>query len=151
MSWFKRRGKMYVKKLDENAIIPEYKSKGAAGFDLHACLNCASVAVLPGDEREIPCGIAVAIEPGFELQIRSRSGFRFRKKVSVYLGTIDNDYRGELTVLVENHGIFPFTVKNGMRIAQGVVAPIEQVEIIVTDKLPKTERGTKGFGSTGTD
>ena len=151
MSWFRRRGKMYVKKLHDDAILPEYKSKGAAGFDLHAYLNCASVAGLPGSEREVPCGIAVAIEPGFELQIRSRSGLRFRKRIQVYLGTIDNDFRGELTVLVENHGIFPFTIKNGMRIAQGVVAPIDQVRIIEVDELPASERGTNGFGSTGTD
>jgi len=157
--WPKRRkgfnSTMYVVPIRDGAIIPKYQTEEAAGFDLHACLPCDSWAILPGEEREIPCGIVVAIEPGYELQIRSRSGLRFKWKIKAYHGTIDSDFRGELTVLLENHRkVFSFTVKNGMRIAQGVIAPVLQADIVPlasVDELPPSERGANGFGSTGLD
>ena len=141
-------GIIRIMKLNAGATIPCYQTDGAAGFDLHACIN-GMISIRPGEWREIPCGIAVEIENGYELQIRSRSGLAFKRFIFAYPGTIDADFRGELSVLLHNEGKFPFIVSSGDRIAQGVIAPIDQATIIEVSKLSNTERGKNGFGSTG--
>lgn len=144
--------KVRIKKLADKAIIPEYKSQEAAGFDLYACLGCAIKAIPPNGELEVPCGIAIELmEPGYELQIRSRSGLRFKHRIEAYLGTIDSDFRGELTVLLRNNGPRDFVIKDGMRIAQGVIAPVVRADFELVGELSETDRGAKGFGSTGFD
>ena len=152
----KRHYHLFVKRLREGAKLPKYANKYAAGADLYACLDCASVCVPAGEERVIPLGIAIAVEPGFELQIRPRSGLRFRYKITVYEGTIDCDFRGELSIIVENHRkVFGYVVKNGKSVAQGVIQRVYQHEIVdVGDgELPEAPggRGENGYGSTGLD
>ena len=130
--------------------LPEYFSAGAAGMDLHAAVP--EPAVLgSGEFHLIPCGFAVAIPPGFEGQVRPRSGLASRHGVTVLNapGTIDCDYRGEVKVLLINHGQAPFTVTRGMRIAQLVVAPVVRADWAPADALPSTDRSGGGFGHTG--
>jgi dUTP diphosphatase len=130
--------------------LPDYHSPAAAGLDLPAAVANA-VTILPGRFARIPCGIAVAVPPGFEAQVRPRSGLASRHGVTVLNapGTIDSDYRGEIQVLLINHGEAPFVVDRGMRIAQLVIAPVATVEWEVTGQLPATSRGDGGFGHTG--
>lgn len=136
-----------IKKLHDNAVIPSYQSAGAAGFDLYAC---ESVCIAPCSVGRVPLGIAIEIEEGFEVQVRSRSGLALRG-ISVLNspGTIDSDYRGELQVILMNHSNEPFNVQIGDRIAQGVLARVCQAEFVQTQILCPSERGEKGFGSTG--
>ena len=131
---------------------PAYASAAAAGLDLHAA--CESEVVLaPGGRALIPTGIAVALPPGHEAQIRPRSGLALRHGLTVLNspGTIDADYRGEIDVLLVNLGEAPVTVRRGERIAQMVVAPIARVTVVEAEALPDSVRGAGGFGSTGTD
>ena len=130
--------------------LPDYHSPAAAGLDLPAAVT-APVTILPGQFTRIPCGIAVAVPPGFEGQVRPRSGLASRHGVTVLNapGTIDSDYRGEIQVLLINHGEAPFVVDRGMRIAQLVVAPVAGVDWDMTERLPATARGDGGFGHTG--
>ena len=130
--------------------LPDYHSPAAAGLDLPAAVT-APVTILPGQFTRIPCGIAVAVPPGFEGQVRPRSGLASRHGVTVLNapGTIDSDYRGEIQVLLINHGEAPFVVDRGMRIAQLVVAPVAGVDWDMTERLPTTARGAGGFGHTG--
>lgn len=140
--------KVKIKALNSDAIIPEYQTDGAAGFDLHATED---VWVHTHDVKPIPTGLAFEIPEGFEMQIRPRSGLAATRAVTVVNtpGTIDSDYRGEVKVLLINHGFTPFKVNKGDRIAQGVIAPVIRADFEVADDLGETERGEGGFGSTG--
>ncbi len=130
---------------------PRYETEHAAGMDLMACLP-ADVELAPGTYAVIPTGFAIALPNGFEAQVRPRSGLAAKHGITVLNapGTIDADYRGEIGVILVNHGKVPFAVTRGMRIAQLVVAPVSRVAWHETDRLPDTARGGGGFGSTGT-
>lgn len=132
------------------AILPAYKTTGAAGADVCAFLE-SSVAIEPGKTVMIPTGLFFEIPEGYEIQVRPRSGLAFKNSVTVINtpGTIDSDYRGELNVLLINHGTEKFVVNSGDRIAQIIVAPVTQGIFTVVDSLSDTERGAGGFGSTG--
>ena len=133
-----------------DAGLPQYFSAGAAGMDLAAALPSA-VHLAPGDVRLVPCGFAIALPDGYEAQVRPRSGLASKHGVTVLNapGTIDSDYRGEVKVLLINHGRVPFILEPGMRIAQLVVAPVTRVEWDVCESLPDTPRSAGGFGHTG--
>jgi len=142
-----------VYKMRANAVIPRYKTSGAAGMDLAACLD-APLVIAPGGTARVPTGLQIALPVGHEGQVRPRSGLAARHAVTVLNapGTIDEDYRGEVQVLLINHGRAPFTIESGDRIAQLIVAQVTRVEIdVVSDErgLGGTERGRGGFGSTG--
>jgi dUTP pyrophosphatase len=133
--------------------LPAYQSEHAAGLDLHAAVPADGAFVIaPGDRAMIPTGIAIALPPGTEGQIRPRSGLAARHGVTVLNapGTIDADYRGEIQVILVNHGRNSFVVERGMRIAQLIVAPTIHAVISVVTRLDETPRGAAGFGSTGT-
>ena len=134
----------------EGAIIPEYKTSGAAGADVCAFLS-EPVVIKSGEFAMIPTGLYFAIPEGYEIQVRPRSGLAAKNGVTVLNtpGTIDSDYRGEVKVILINHGKDAFTVNNGDRIAQLIVAPVTQGIFEKTDELDSTERGEGGFGSTG--
>jgi dUTP pyrophosphatase len=132
--------------------LPRYESASAAGLDLLAAVPAgAPVELAPGSRVAIPTGIAIALPPGSEAQVRPRSGLAIRHGVTILNapGTIDADYRGELQVILINHGTEPFLIQRGMRIAQLVVATVQQVRLIESAKLDETERAAGGFGSTG--
>lgn len=139
-----------VIKLKGNATLPEYQTIGAAGADMHACLD-EPVVLRPMERRMIPTGLAIAIPEGYEVRVRARSGLSIKHGITMVngVGTIDADYRGEVGVLVINLGQEPFTIEPGMRIAQMVVARYEQAAWTEVATLDETERGTGGFGSTG--
>lgn len=133
--------------------LPAYQSDEAAGLDLLAALEEAEpVRLEPGARALVPTGIAIALPPGFEAQVRPRSGLAARNGVTVLNtpGTIDADYRGEIKVILINLGSETFEISRGARIAQLVVAPVSRAEIIPVDDLEETVRGARGFGSTGT-
>lgn len=131
--------------------LPGYATAGAAGMDLLAAVE-ASVVLPPGGRALVPTGLAVALPTGHELQVRSRSGLALRHGVVVANspGTVDEDYRGELLVVLLNLGDAPFTVERGMRVAQAVLAPVVRAGWVEVDALDGTVRGGAGFGSTGT-
>ena len=131
--------------------LPAYETADAAGMDLPAAVE-HDVEIAPGARCLIPTGLAIALPPSYEAQIRPRSGLALRNGISLANspGTIDADYRGEVGVIVINHGDEPFTVTRGMRIAQMVVAPVTQAVWDEVSELAETERGAGGFGSTGT-
>jgi len=132
--------------------LPRQQTAGAAGVDLHAALDPAEVVTIaPGRHAMIPTGIAIALPQGYEAQIRPRSGLAARHAVTVLNspGTVDADYRGEIKVLLINHGELPFEVRRGDRIAQMVVAPVSLVTFHEQERLDATDRGDKGHGSTG--
>lgn len=131
--------------------LPAYETADAAGMDLHAAVD-GDVVVAPGARTLIPTGLAIALPSGYEAQIRPRSGLALKNGISLVNspGTIDADYRGEVGVIVINHGDQDFIVSRGMRIAQMVVAPVIQAAWDEVDELPETTRGAGGFGSTGT-
>src|SRR5687768_15382993 len=132
--------------------LPAYATEHAAGMDLAAAVT-DPVVLAPGARALIPTGIALALPPGYEAQIRPRSGLALRYGIGVLNspGTIDADYRGEVGVILINHGDQPFTVERGMRIAQMVVAPYTRVAWNLTESLGQSTRGKGGFGSTGTE
>lgn len=138
----------FVKK--KNAKIPIYATPSSSGLDLFACLD-SPIVVEPKKWAVVPTGIRIVIPKGYEGEIRPRSGLAFRYGITVLNspGTIDADYRGELRVILVNHGDLPFHVEDGMRIAQLVIRKVEQVELVEEESLPETERGEGGFGSTG--
>jgi dUTP pyrophosphatase len=140
-----------LRRLHAGATVPVRMSPLAAGLDLAACLPGGSVDLLPGARALIPTGWAIALEPGFEAQVRPRSGFALRYGVTVLNapGTIDADYRGELQVLLVNLGSELVCIAHRVRIAQLVVAAVAMVEVLEVDELPPSVRGTAGFGSTG--
>jgi dUTP pyrophosphatase len=133
------------------APVPECQSTGAVGLDLAAAVP-APLEIAPGDRALVPTGWAIAIPEGFEGQVRPRSGLALRHGVTVLNapGTIDPDFRGELQVLLVNHGRHPFTVNRGDRIAQLVICPVAKVTLMQVTELPATDRGSGGYGSTGT-
>lgn len=147
------RAILKVRRLSERAFLPERQSAGAAGLDIAACLPelPAGLRIEPGRIALIPTGLALAIPPGFEGQVRPRSGLAARFGVTVVNapGTIDSDYRGELRIALVNLGPEPCTISHGMRIAQLVVAPVALVAVEESALLDETERGHGGFGSTG--
>lgn len=140
--------KMKIKKLHQDAVIPSYQSQGAAGFDFHAIED---LVLKPGQRGLVGTGLAVAIEKNYELQVRPRSGLALKHGISLVNtpGTIDSDYRGEVKIILINHGQEDFTITKGERIAQGVINEIYQAKIEVVKDLDSTERGENGFGSTG--
>ena len=143
--------KVLIKKLDSSVELPAYKTNGASGMDLMAHIN-EPITLKPQNACLVPTGISVAFPDEFEIQIRPRSGLAAKQKISVLNtpGTIDADYRGEIKVILINHGDAPFQVEKGLRIAQMVVCPIVQAQIEEVNDLNETERGKGGFGSTGT-
>ena len=132
--------------------LPAYQSGHAAGLDLYAAVPAgAPLVIAPGDRANIPTGIAVALPPGTEGQVRPRSGLAARFGVTVLNapGTVDADYRGEILVILVNHSRNSFTVQRGMRIAQFVIAPVVKSTVCEVANLDETARGVAGFGSTG--
>lgn len=133
--------------------LPRYETSGAAGMDLIAALAEGETMVLtPGERAMVPTGLAIALPDGFEAQVRPRSGLAAKNGVTVLNspGTIDCDYRGEVKVILINHGREAFTIERGTRIAQMVVAPVTQAVFREVETLDETARGAGGFGSTGT-
>ncbi|NKB49191.1 MAG: dUTP diphosphatase [Alphaproteobacteria bacterium] len=131
--------------------LPAYESTLAAGMDLMAAIE-GEMVIAPGARALVPTGLAIALPPGFEAQVRPRSGLALKQGITVVNtpGTIDADYRGEVGVILINHGDAPVTIDRGMRIAQMVVAPVTQAVWNQVENLPESVRGTGGFGSTGT-
>ena len=142
--------KVLIKKLDPTVILPEYKTNGASGMDIAAFIR-EPVIVRPKASSLIPTGLSVAFSDKYEIQISPRSGLAAKNNISVLNtpGTIDSDYRGEIKVIIYNHGNEDFTINNGDRIAQMVLAPIVKIELEEIFDLPKTIRDMGGFGSTG--
>ena len=142
--------KVLIKKLDPSVKLPEYKTSGASGMDLIAFLK-NPINIGPKKSSLIPTGLSVAFSENYEIQIRPRSGLAAKKNISVLNtpGTIDSDYRGEIKVIIYNHGDTDFMVNNGDRIAQMVLSPIIKIDLEEVKNLPKTIRGEGGFGSTG--
>lgn len=141
-----------IRRLRESAVLPEYKSELAAGLDLSAAPEGGtSITLQPGCIEVVACGFQMALEPGYEAQVRPRSGLASRHGVTLpnSPGTIDADYRGEVMVPLINLGREPFTVEPGMRIAQMVIAPVVRATITEVAELEDTARGSGGFGSTG--
>jgi dUTP pyrophosphatase len=136
----------------EGLALPAYQSAHAAGLDLLAAVSeDAPMMLAPGKHAMIPTGLRIALPPGYEAQVRPRSGLAARHGVTVLNspGTVDADYRGEINVLLINHGDQPFQIRRGERIAQMVIAPVTQVELVPVTSLSTTDRGSGGFGSTG--
>jgi dUTP pyrophosphatase len=136
----------------EGLPLPSYQSKEAAGLDVVAGVpEGAPVAIPPGARALIPTGFALELPRGYEAQVRPRSGLALKHGVTLLNspGTIDSDYRGELMVILVNHGGEPFMVRRGERIAQLVIAPVSHAEIVAAEELAATVRGPGGFGSTG--
>ena len=142
--------KVLFKRLNHNAKLPNYKTDGSSGMDLMACIE-DQILIAPQTSKLIPTGIAIAIPEDTEVQIRPRSGLAAKSNISVLNtpGTIDSDYRGELKVILFNHGKDEFIVNNEDRIAQMVLMPVLKVEFEEINELPETIRGSGGFGSTG--
>jgi dUTP pyrophosphatase len=139
-----------VKIVRNGAQLPRYMSASAAGLDLCAALD-EPIVLQPGERTLLPTGLALAIPVGFEGQVRPRSGLALRQGISMVNtpGTIDADYRGEIGIILINHGQDPVTIATGDRIAQLVIAPVVQADLQLVDSLDDTERGSGGFGHTG--
>jgi len=136
----------------EGLALPTYQTAHAAGLDLLAAVpDDAPLVLAPGRHALVPTGLTIALPPGFEAQVRPRSGLAAKHAVTVLNapGTVDADYRGEVGVLLINHGDSPFTIRRGERIAQMVIAQVARVELVAAAALPETDRGSGGFGSTG--
>jgi dUTP pyrophosphatase len=135
---------------DVDVPPPRYQTEGAAGMDLHAAI-AAPLTLAPGERALVPTGWSVAIPPGFEGQVRPRSGLALRHGVTVLNapGTIDADYRGEIKVVLVNHGQAPFPIERADRIAQLVICPVAYAELRILEALDATDRGAGGYGSTG--
>ena len=142
--------KVLIKRLSSEVQLPSYKTPGASGMDLMACLK-SSVTIKPKTSSLIPTGLSIAFSEEYEIQIRPRSGLAAKNNISVLNtpGTIDSDYRGEIKVIVYNHGDNDFLINNGDRIAQMILMPVVKMELEETRDLPETIRGKGGFGSTG--
>jgi dUTP pyrophosphatase len=136
----------------EGLALPAYQSAHAAGLDLLAAVPQESPVILaPGQYTLVPTGLTIALPPGHEAQVRPRSGLAFKHGVTVLNapGTVDADYRGEIGVLLINHGAVPFPIRRGERIAQLVIAAVVRAELVAAASLSETDRGSGGFGSTG--
>ncbi|MGR3776031.1 dUTP diphosphatase [Bacillus paramycoides] len=142
-----------IKRLNESVELPRYAKPGDSGFDLVAAED---TIIWPGETKVVPTGLAFEIPPGYELQVRPRSGMTCDTKLRVILGTVDSGFRGEVGVIVDNTAK-PFVLRSeaadvierGTRIAQGVIAPVETANFVEVDELSDSERGIGGFGSTG--
>ncbi len=141
---------LQIKKLHPAAKLPRYMTDLAAGMDVCAVLD-DDVVLQPGNRVLVPTGLAFAIPAGYEVQVRPRSGLAIKHGISMVNspGTIDADYRGEIRIILINHGEEPFTISSGDRIAQLVVAPVCQAELLEVEDLSETARGAGGFGHTG--
>jgi dUTP pyrophosphatase len=138
-----------IKRLHDAAVIPQYAREGDAGFDLVAIQD---TIIEPGETKIVPTGLAFELPPGYELQVRPRSGITVKSKLRVALGTVDSGFRGEVGVICDNispEGTAPYFIASGDRIAQGIIAPVEQAVFAEVDELGETERGENGFGSSG--
>ena len=142
--------KVFIKKLKSSAKLPSYKTSGASGMDLMACIE-KTINLEPGKSCLVPTGLSVAFPKEYEIQIRPRSGLAAKNNISVLNtpGTIDSDYRGELKIILYNHSKVNFTINNNDRVAQMILTPIIKMELEESDKLPDSIRGEGGFGSTG--
>ena len=142
--------KVLVKKLNSLASLPSYKTDGASGMDLMACIE-KPISLEPGKSCLIPTGLSVAFSEKYEIQIRPRSGLAAKNNISVLNtpGTIDSDYRGEIKVILFNHGNKIFKIDNNDRIAQMILTPVLKIDLEETNELPESIRGEGGFGSTG--
>ena len=139
-----------ILRLPHNKFVPEYKTEGAAGMDLCAAIS-EPITLKPLERYLVPTGLKIELEHGYEAQIRPRSGLSIKHGISLIncVGTVDEDYRGEVCVGLINLSDKPYTLSSGERIAQMVIAPVEHAEIVKVDELATTERGAGGFGSTG--
>ena len=142
--------RVFVKKLNPSVRLPSYKTSGASGMDIMAFIE-KPIELKPGKSCLIPTGLSVSFSKEYEIQIRPRSGLAAKNNISVLNtpGTIDSDYRGELKIILFNHGSENFMINNNDRIAQIVLSPIIKMELEEINELPKTIRGEGGFGSTG--
>ena len=142
--------KVLVKKLNPKVELPKYKTEGSSGMDLKALIE-KPIIIKPQNSVLIPTGLSIAIPEDVEAQIRPRSGLAAKSSISVLNtpGTIDSDYRGEIKIILFNHGKEEFIVNNGDRIAQMILMPVLKAEFEEIKELPKTVRGSGGFGSTG--
>ena len=142
--------KVLIKRLSSKVELPKYKTQGSSGLDLMAFIE-KSIKLNPKESVLVPTGISIALAEDLEIQIRPRSGLAAKSNISVLNtpGTIDSDYRGEIKVILFNHGNNEFIINNKDRIAQMVLAPIIKAEFEEVDELPDTIRGERGFGSTG--
>ena len=142
--------KVLIKKLNSSVQLPSYKSNGASGMDLMAFID-KSINLKPGTSCLVPTGLSVAFPKEYEIQIRPRSGLAAKNNISVLNtpGTIDSDYRGEIKIILFNHGSENFIINNKDRVAQMILTPIIKMELEETKELPESIRGDGGFGSTG--
>ena len=142
--------RVLIKKLDSSVELPAYKTNGASGMDLMAFIK-EPIKILPQCSYLVPTGLSIAFSEDYEVQIRPRSGLAAKKNITVLNtpGTIDSDYRGEIKVILYNHGKQEFLINNKDRIAQMILVPVIKMELEETDNLPNTVRGEGGFGSTG--
>ena len=142
--------KVLVKKLEPSVKLPSYKTSGASGMDLMAYMD-KSIELKPGESCLVPTGLSVAFPEEYEIQIRPRSGLAAKNNISVLNtpGTIDSDYRGEIKVILFNHGNKNFKIDNNDRIAQMILTPVIKIDLEETNELPESIRGAGGFGSTG--
>ena len=142
--------KVLIKKLDPNVVLPAYKTNGASGMDLMAFID-KPIKIAPNSSYLVPTGLSMAFSEDYEVQIRPRSGLAAKNNITVLNtpGTIDSDYRGEIKIILFNHGKEDFLINNKDRVAQMVLTPVVKMELEETDNLPDTLRGEGGFGSTG--
>jgi dUTP pyrophosphatase len=136
----------------EGLVLPAYQTAHAAGLDLLAAVaEDKPLTMQPGQRALVPTGLMIAVPPGHEAQVRPRSGLALKHGITVLNspGTVDADYRGEVSVLLINHGEEPFTIRRGERIAQLVIAAVTHANLVTVASLPSTDRGSGGFGSTG--
>ena len=142
--------KVFIKKLNPSVQLPSYKTSGASGMDLMAFIE-KPIELKPGKSCLVPTGLSVAFSKEYEIQVRPRSGLAAKKNISVLNtpGTIDSDYRGELKIILFNHGSENFMINNNDRVAQMVLTPIVKMQLEEKNELPETIRGEGGFGSTG--
>ena len=143
--------KILIKRLSSKVTMPQYKTIGSSGMDIAAFLN-NEILIKPSEKKIIPTGVKLKIPKGYEVQIRPRSGLAANNDITVLNtpGTIDSDYRGEIKVILFNHGKNIFKVENGLRIAQMVLCPVIEAKLSEVEIIDETERGEGGFGSTGT-
>ena len=142
--------KVLIKRLSSKVQLPSYKTSGASGMDLMAHIK-SSITIKPKTSFLIPTGLSIAFSEDYEVQIRPRSGLAAKNNISVLNtpGTIDSDYRGEIKIIIYNHGDTDFKINNGDRIAQMVLSPVIKMQLKEANDLPETIRGEGGFGSTG--
>jgi dUTP pyrophosphatase len=142
--------RVLIKKLNPNVELPAYKTNGASGMDLMAFID-KPIIIAPYSSYLVPTGLSMAFSEGYEVQIRPRSGLAAKNSITVLNtpGTIDSDYRGEIKIILFNHGKMDFIINNKDRVAQMILTPVVKMELEETDNLPNTLRGDGGFGSTG--